>query len=964
MKKLFAKTIYIALTLMLFASTVQITFSQTTVATEHNSNTNTDALVMNKKAEWALHNDNLGYILQLQAYATGDVKVSTSSKPNDILLVLDTSGSMVDGVDGTHRYSIIYADTPGGGTEMWDYTNVSDNYYILDDVTKQYVPVFRTEEFQYGTKITNPPPGWDAEPRSDAEYKVYAYRDSNGKRYVPAKKDGTTFATNPYGTAEEQAQFENYEVRHLYRYLDTQYAPGTPSKISVLKESVTEFINNAAADGGDHRFAIVSFDDRARTHTSYLSVKTDKDKLLKIVDDLTLGGATDVGAGMEEAKKIIDNDAMASATDRSRAVVMFTDGKPESSSYVNQGGNIGIAPANKAISIAKDIKAKGYTVYAAGISSLLDNTIDPSKMSIQSDAGLMNTYMQYLSSNYPNASSLSNSGEDGSYTGGKFLYATDKESFKKMFETIRDEISTTTSTLDEKTVLTDYVSEYFNLDPSSIKAYTIDYLGVNNAGYDQWGNKTAYTVDNDQITIGEDYVSITGFSYKDNYVIKGKPGGKAIILELFVFGKEGFIGGLNVNTNKEESGIYYEDTFVKEFEQPLVNSPLIYSLKDKNESVYITKNNTNIDGVIDVDLEKEGIQFYAYDDKQFTLDGINNAFVDIFYEIKDEAGKIVGKCNMPAKDTTLVWTTPLDTSGYNANTRLTVSATVISEDKIELNNEPWIRDYSSALNINVFKPTINVKNDYAFAGESYDLNNAIESRTWNCIENPLAPSPRDTAPVLKFDYSDGGTPIVDANAHVIDKTTTYKINTLLDAMDITAHTTIVNTNKPADEDFEIRALTGEIAITKTIDEGYSKHTAINSNQSFLFKITVRDPESKEVKETFYQTIDFDQHDLDDNITSKTISLKGLKRGLYEIKEETNWSWKYNLTSSMTNYKDSKDTLFIGEDLGYRYYFGTESGTTLNQQNISNPGKITLTNSLNSTLNVIGDCANAINMFVK
>ena len=59
---------------------------------------NTDSLVMDKVAN---DNGDGTYTLRLTAHTEGEVSVITKSKPLDIILVLDQSGSMKDGIDET-----------------------------------------------------------------------------------------------------------------------------------------------------------------------------------------------------------------------------------------------------------------------------------------------------------------------------------------------------------------------------------------------------------------------------------------------------------------------------------------------------------------------------------------------------------------------------------------------------------------------------------------------------------------------------------------------------------------------------------------------------------------------------------------------------------------------------------------------------------------------------------------------
>lgn len=940
MKKLLKKYIYVTLSMLVLATSMQTTFNYTTVKAQQDPNV--ASLNLNKTATQGTLNGQTGYRLELSAYATGNTSIIESTVPSDIVLVLDTSYSMNDGVDEVNTYPMIIAEDPDsydGTGVMNNYKDIADYYYIYKD--GKYVPIYKTDEFQYGTRKVILSEGVTV----NKTIKVYSYKDESGiETYVPMQQDGTSYATIFSGTAEDIERFKNYEAVQFY-HKDTAYTGAR--KIDVLKKSVKTFIENAAKDNVNHRIAIVSFNDYATLNSDFLDVQTNKDRLKTIVDGLTLGNATSSQLGMKVALDDVISDDVPPAGKRNNALILFTDGKPESS-VVGMGAE---ETANATIAYSNEIKKKGYTVYSAGISNLLDNTINPKSFSPKSDVGMMNIYMQYVSSNYPNATSLTDSGNDGSYENGKFLYATDQASFEDMFESIRDEITTTESTLDEKTQLNDYVSEYFDFTSNSVEVYTQEYLGNN-----KWGSLVPFDA---KVNVSDASVSVEGFSYKDNSVDKDRVGGKRLVATLFVTPKDGFIGGVRVNTNKEESGIYYNNNLVKEFEQPLVTVNLNYLSKNKSESVYLAKNLFDITDAIDMDTKKAGIQFYnnATSNKTYTLDGINNAFVDITYTIKN-GSTIIGKCKVPAKGSEVIWEQSFDTTTLSDTTILSVTTEITSKDTATQSELSIRRD--SNLSIYVFKPILSLKNDVAFAGDVYNLENVIQNVEWSNKETTS--KPKGELPKLQYSFKKDSVLVDNANAYLIEETAAYKIQIHVNHKDITEHTSVGNASgKPSDGDFMIQAVKGELQISKTIDQAYTKNTSLNSNQSFVFKITVKDPVTNVVKETYYQTIDFDQQDVERGIYSKTLTLKGLKKGVYEVSEETNWSWKYILTGITTNHPSNE--IYIGERLQGENYFGAETGTKINGIDIGNPGKVAIKNVLNQKSNVLGDCANAINQFV-
>ena len=160
--------------------------------------------------------------------------------------------------------------------------------------------------------------------------------------------------------------------------------------------------------------------------------------------------------------------------------------------------------------------------------------------------------------------------------------------------------------------------------------------------------------------------------------------------------------------------------------------------------------------------------------------------------------------------------------------------------------------------------------------------------------------------------------------------------------------------------YTLKKVKGQLDITKTIKEAYTSEKQIKANQSFIFRIERRlKKEDEKPVEVFYQAINFSANT---NETSKTISVKGLKKGYYTVIEETNWSWKYQLVAQLDNDEQNitnNELLFIGQEHGM--YYGVEEGTKVADIK-DNPRKSYFTNNLNNTLkDVLGDVAAAINL---
>lgn len=114
---------------------------------------------------------------------------------------------------------------------------------------------------------------------------------------------------------------------------------GNGTRQSAMKEAVNSFIGEVAdkcSPNADHRMAIVTFGTNARILAGWTFVDEDGEAALTgEISGLTdsPSGATNVGAGMQMAKNLMDSDAYTGGnTDRQKTVIVFTDGVPTTSS--------------------------------------------------------------------------------------------------------------------------------------------------------------------------------------------------------------------------------------------------------------------------------------------------------------------------------------------------------------------------------------------------------------------------------------------------------------------------------------------------------------------------------------------------------------------------------------------------------------------------------------------------------
>lgn len=483
----------------------------------HGGKVEKDGLVMSKTIK---KTGDSQFLLTLEAFATGSTTTTTSTAPVDIVLVLDVSGSMDD-------YMETYSVSPGG------------TYYRKD---------------------------------SDGDFQRVYYCSRCGGWFT--REHGYT---HYYGTQLfPKTSASDTNTRHTQFYSDV-------TKITALKTAVNAFIDNVAKESPDSNIAIVKFAGESTdaigddTHTEYHNNGSAECNFTQIVKKLTTvdaagatelkeavnklaaKGPTSADRGMEHAKNIIQSDPN---KDRQKVVVMFTDGAP---THWN-GGDFDTV-ANGAIAASKSIKEAGATVYTIGCFGTTPS----------SDT---DTYMNYVSSNYPNATSMTSGGAKAD-PANYYKTVSSAADLNNIFTDISHTIGGTDVKLTSTSVLRDVISDSFKLpqgaDKDSITAYSVDCTAVNDDGTYTWsanhdGTKYSATVDDKTI-------NVTGFDYAANWVGKDTTTGKMhtpakkLVVEIPIVPEQDATG--SVKTNGDASGIYATGV---DGEEPVQTfpSPVVY----------------------------------------------------------------------------------------------------------------------------------------------------------------------------------------------------------------------------------------------------------------------------------------------------------------------------------------------------------------------------------------------------
>lgn len=353
--------------------------------------------------------ENADFMVGLSAMSsTSNLKSTTSTvNPLDIVLVLDDSGSM-DNPMGENGWVYSYEEVAaqdvveshghmdeflGQNTASQDTTG--GEYYAL--IGNEYVRINEVTERHYGA--------WNL-----THYDEHVRWELNGQTVTP---DTTQFYT------------QNREWQEA------------PSRTEALQQAVNSFIDQAAATNATIanqadkiRISIVVFADSSDIENSLTICEGDNNvnALKNTVRRLNGNGATNAGAGMSDANSVLRN----ANRDAEQLVIFFTDGVPTTSSSFNTG------VANTAVNNAAEIKGRGGTVYSIGIFDGADPSVHQANNN-SNETTKANTFMNAVSSNYPNATSWNQLGQRVNEEGAAYYKATsDSAQLSQIFQDIFD----------------------------------------------------------------------------------------------------------------------------------------------------------------------------------------------------------------------------------------------------------------------------------------------------------------------------------------------------------------------------------------------------------------------------------------------------------------------------------------------------------------------------------------------
>lgn len=461
--------------------------------------------------------DDGTYTIQLEAYATGEVKTTTittkSGVPCDIVLVLDQSGSMDN-------------DFSGNSTN----TTADKRITALKNAATAFVKAVQENAAEYNV---------------DHKIAIVGFASGSSSESSSAWSNTELLSTtNVVSYSDTGISVANY-----------QDALVSANENNALNSRLTTAIDRVEASGatyGNYGLIMAKGVLDNRTETTYTTSDGEKANRKTIVVFFTDGYPGKYGTNGE-----------------------FYDGKRtsiSSSTYNN------ITVANSTIAEAAKLKAAGVTIYSVGIfdganpaasynftvksgSSSSSGPGSSSSNYTYYDTGTqaVNAYMHFVSSDYDSScTSMTSSDRSSVVNNGYYLAAASAADLSKVFENISSNIdkatASTTSTLDGDSVLRDVMETGFDASNAKVTVQTAAYKGSN-----EWENPVLFA--EASVTNEDGVINVTGFSYKDNYVAEAgadleAQGQKLIVTIKGVLPTDDAVTGAAVYTNTSASGIY------------------------------------------------------------------------------------------------------------------------------------------------------------------------------------------------------------------------------------------------------------------------------------------------------------------------------------------------------------------------------------------------------------------------
>lgn len=789
------------------------------------------------------------YTITLEAYTTGAITTSTGVKPVDIVLLVDMSRSMKSS----------FSEAGWVYTEVYE-LNKNSTYYVKNG--NRYNEVTWCSNCQ---AWTNGCRGY--------------YYHNPGTKYTPK--------TSADDTTSDRVQFYTIE-----------YQQGM-TRLQALQRAANTFITNVADKGGN-RMAIVGFHDYAVPLTNgFLDATENEAALKKAINDIDIGThdrfyATDHDGALSQAEELFKTSD-ASAEERERVVVLFTDGEPEPSGETDWSSTTVKNAVESTYRLINDYEAAVYCI------SVAPGT-DAESMSSP-----MDQYMSYVSSNYPSARYTGETIERNRHEkeieyeqrvvdqitpgtpadiskGSFYLSAGSVSALENIFKQIADQTGGSSISLGSSAVVKDVVTPYFDMpdNVSDVTVQAVDCLSYNTATGDATWEATGTKL-TDAVTIEGSQVNVSKFDFNRNFVSEkgrvegdvtqaGNFHGRKLVISFTVTPKDGFLGGNGVPTN-ESAGVYV-DPDAKEPLATATADPVNVKIGDVKVSdiqsnVYLggyysetvpadqVKKQMNVTcGDVTLDLTKEN----------FGLEDWQHEYVDIVVTVKDANGNDL-------------------TDGIDSLTEDVAYTVTVTVKPKQPAGDAKEQSGSGTDTIHVFKPELTFADGEGYYGDTVpaafvgNLTNTrwvhYTSGSVDKVAGDEGVSMLNNQPNLALTYTPDGNNIAEGKYTKED--VSVDVTVKIGNRDVTDYTTFLHTNcdgktcnVPEGKEFLVHIKTCTLNITK---QGGA------DDETYVFDV-------------YKDGVKYSEVTIQGNGTENLVELPV---GTYTIQEDTNWSWRYKPT---------------------------------------------------------------------
>lgn len=677
-------------------------------------------------------------------------------------------------------------------------------------------------------------------------------------------------------------------------------------RVKALQTAVNAFLTTIQKSSPTSRVAIVSYasdvtiDSGTNTASGALipvtADNTVNSALTQIVSGLSTrcNGGTQSGKGLQQAVNIFNSvSASDSNYDNTRVTVLFTDGKPGNNYW--SGEDEGYDVAQQSVHWSTILKhAKGGTVNMQsnvkeqnffnekfgplfgtkyGVSNYPDfrkgsankddwnwtgcgSTVYCVGLGLKASEGKdsegckINEYMYRVSSHRPDGSHVDNNrvnkweqGTDswtGLYTdartrnheNGYYLTTDNAAELQRIFTQIAQQ----TGEAVKDVTIRDEISESFVPCDAAGNAYTVGDTITSNgkAGTVRQDANGNYYIEWTNVTLTPEQV--------DSNKVVTKPA-ETFQSTLYVKPRDGFLGGNNVPTNGENSGVYTADgNQIKPFPQPEVNVPIKLDAQNVTKNIYYGN-----PAPTPADLTQTA-----------DLADWQTGYVNINYTV--------------------------DKNTISNNEDGTYQVTMTVSPKYSGDNADGAvqtaRTETVMSTVNVYKPEITFKDSIIDYNATPDYKDNLGGVVWK-HEGPAADPANMTGeePALAYSY--------DPEEKALTEDT--YVNVTVSANDKTLPADVVTFVHTADNDFpgcSFNPAHGQFIVhikvfNLTIQKTAKGGTTIDPNQTFVFHVKGNNN-------------DVDMQVVITGANKQVI--KNLPVGEYTITEDTSWSWKYTPTS--------------------------------------------------------------------